>query len=216
MDIVWHGLGSFSFTGKPVAGEVTLVTDPYDNTVGLRFPRTLSASMVATSNHSEWTSNHEAVAGQGDRKMPFLVEHAGEFEVAGIAVRGIAGAKKDGSAHTIFRIMLEGIKIAYLGSIDRKLTNDEIEALGNIDILILPVGGGMVLDAKAANDVIAQIEPRLIIPSHYDVKGLKEKLSDVEAFCKETACPREDLNKLKIKKSSLPADDMKLVVLAKV
>jgi L-ascorbate metabolism protein UlaG (beta-lactamase superfamily) len=215
MDIVWHGLGSFSITGKPVAAEVTLVTDPYDNAVGLRFPRTLSASVVAMSNQSEWTSNGEAVAGQGDRKTPFLVEHAGEYEVAGIAVRGIAGEKKDGTAHTIFRIMLEGIKIAYLGSIDRKLTNEEIEALGNIDILILPVGGGAVLDAKTASSVVSQVEPRLIIPSHYDVKGVKEKFADVEVFCKEMACPREDQNKLKIKKSALPAEDMQLVVLAR-
>jgi L-ascorbate metabolism protein UlaG (beta-lactamase superfamily) len=215
MDIVWHGLGSFSISGKPIAGEVTLVTDPYENSVGLRFPRTLKASVVASSDKSEWANNAEAIEGQGERKSPFLVEHAGEYEVSGIFVRGIDAPKKEGAAHSIFRIVVEGIKIAYLGSIDRKLTNAEIGLLGEIDILIVPVGGGKVLDVKTANAVVSQVEPRMVIPSHYDTKGMNEKLANVEDFCKEIACAREDLNKLKMKKSALPVDDIQLVVLSK-
>ena len=215
MDIVWHGLGSFSISGKPIAGEVTLVTDPYDNSVGLRFPRTLKASIVTSSDQSDWANNRESIEGQGERESPFLVDHAGEYEVSGIFVRGIQAPKKEGEAHTIFRLVVEGIKIAYLGSIDRKLTNAEVELLGEIDILILPVGGGAVLDVKSANAVVSQVEPRMVIPSHFDTKGMKEKMANVEDFCKEIACAREDLNKLKVKKSDLPVDDIQLVVLSR-
>ncbi len=72
-----------------------------------------------------------------------------------------------------------------------------------------------MLDVKTANAVVSQVEPRMVIPSHYDTKGMNEKLANVEDFCKEIACAREDLNKLKMKKSALPVDDIQLVVLSK-
>ena len=214
MDITWHGLGSFSFSGKPVSGEVTLVTDPFEGGEGLRYPRTLSAALVVQSHEGKDAGNAEAISGM-DKKQPFVVHHAGEYEVQGVFVTGIRAPKKDGSEHTIYRIIFEGIKIGFLGALDRTLTDTELERLGDIDVLIVPVGGGEVLNKDGAQDVVNQVEPRLVVPSYFHVSGSTRTLEGADAFCKELACPREDSNKLKITKSSLPEDDVKVAVLAK-
>ncbi|MBU1126077.1 MAG: MBL fold metallo-hydrolase [Patescibacteria group bacterium] len=214
MQISWNGLGSFVLQGKPIAGEVALVTDPYQNSVGLRFPRTLSAALVLESHDAEEANNVESISGE-EKKKPFLISHAGEYEVQGIFVSGIHAPKKDGTPHTIFRIRLEDISIAFLGAIDRKLTDKEIGALGDIDILIVPVGGGSVLDKDRAAEVVAQVEPRMVIPSYFHVAGLKQKLADVEGFCKEVSCPREDVNKLKVTRNDLPEEDIVVRVLSR-
>ena len=214
MDITWHGLGSFSITGKPISGEVSLVTDPFLGGDGLRYPRTLTAAMVVQSHDHEDANNVAAISGS-HKKQPFLVHHAGEYEVQGLFVTGIRAPKKNGEEHTIFRFVIEGIKIGFLGALDRTLTNTELELLGDIDVLIVPVGGGDVLDKDGAQEVVNEVEPRLVIPSHFAVSGFKRDLADAEAFCKELSCPREDVTKLKITKSSLPQEEVKVAVLAK-
>lgn len=207
MQISWNGLGSFVIQGKPVQGEVALVTDPFENSVGIRFPRTLTAAIVVQSHDAPEANNVKAVSGE-KKKKPFIITHAGEYEVSGIFVTGIDAPKKDGTAHTIYRIRLEEMVIAFLGAIDRKLKDEEIEALGDVDILMVPVGGKDVLDKSTAAEVVAQVQPRMIVPSYFEVKGLKKKLDSVEGFCKEVACPYEDVNKLKVTKRDLPDEDV--------
>lgn len=215
MQIQWHGLGCFSLTGKSVSNDVNVVFDPFGSKFGLKPPKGLRASIVAQSDESEMANNIGLVVADEEGEKPFSINHAGEYEVKGVFINGINAPKKDGEMHTIYRVFMEGMSIAFLGSLDRVLTDKEIEALGDINILILPVGGEKVLDAKKANEVVAQVEPRVIIPSHFAVKGLDLELADHETFCKEIACPRKDENKFKISKSGLPVDDMQLIVLNK-
>jgi len=214
MQISWNGLGSFVISGKPIQGEVSLVTDPYQNETGLRFPRTLSASLVVQSHQSEMADNLEAVASPEDKKT-FVVRHAGEYEVSGLFVTDVNAPLKDGTAHTVYRIELEDISIGFLGALDRELTDKEMEYLGAIDILIVPAGGGSVLNAKGAAGVVGQIEPRLVIPSYVQVDGLKTKLDSEDAFIKELGVSKEEMNKLKITKSALPQEDMGVIVLSR-
>lgn len=214
MQITWNGLGSFTILSRPIQGDVALVTDPYDAPTGLKLPRALAASIVVQSHDAPEAANAAAVAGEGGGK-PFLIHHAGEYEVKGMFVHGVRAPRKDGTDHTIYRISAEGIRIAFLGAIDRELKDKELEKLGNIDILILPVGGNSVLSKEKANDVVSQVEPRLVIPSYFDTKGVKMKLDGVDGFCKELSCPTEEVNKLKISKSSLPQDDINVAVLSR-
>ncbi|MCH8049171.1 MBL fold metallo-hydrolase [Patescibacteria group bacterium] len=211
MTITWNGLGSFSIVGKPISGDVSLITDPYQNTTGLRFPRTLNASIVIQSHDDPVANNLAAVAGE-DKSKPFQITHAGEYEIQGIFVNGVRAPKKDGTEHTLYRIGVEGINIGFLGALDRKLTDTELEGLGNIDVLILPVGGGPVGAKEIASEVVQQVEPRLVIPSHFNIPGLKKKLEDVKAFCKELSCASEEAHKIKITKSSLPVDEVQIIV----
>ncbi len=200
--------------GKPLDGEAILVTDPYQGTLGLRFPRTLKASILVQSHDGDYANNLVAVNPEEERNI-FKITHAGEYEVRGIFVQGIRAPKKDDSVHTIYKMTLEDVRIGFLGALDRKLEDDEVEALGEIDVLIVPVGGESVMGAKIAAEVVGQVEPRLIIPSYAHAKGVKEKFADVKDFCKEIGCTTEEVNKAKITKSSLPQEDMRMMILSR-
>lgn len=211
MNISWHGLSSFEITTKTPAGEVTLVTDPYSNETGLRFPRTLGASLAAVSHDDSDANNTEALQGK-----PFVINTPGEYEVNGIFVYSIHAplAEKGMESHRIFRFEIEGVHLAHLGALNRVLTDDELAELKNIDILMLPVGGGRVLSPKLASEVIEQLEPRVVIPMIHSVEGLKENLGTAEAFCKALGvCQKETGNKFKINKRDLPEEGMLVMTL---
>jgi len=94
------------------------------------------------------------------------------------------------------------------------LSDKQLESLGGVDILLIPVGGKYTLDAKKAVEVVSQIEPRIVIPMHYQIEGLKYDLDPVEKFIKELGVKPRHEEKLKISKKDLPAEDMELVILA--
>jgi hypothetical protein len=216
MQIQWHGLGCFSLSGKSINDDVGVVLDPFGAKFGVKPPKGLRASIVVSSHDGEMANSFGAVVPEHEGEIPFFVKHAGEYEVKGVFVNGIHAPLKDGTGHTIYRIAIEGMSIGYLGALDRLLKEKEIEALGDINILILPVGGGSVLSASQATEVVAQVEPRLVIPSHFAIDGLELEWANHEVFCREVACPRKDESKLKIVKSGLPIEDMELIVLSKV
>lgn len=215
MIIQWNGLGSFSITGKPIAGEVTLVSDPYALETGLKLSKNVSGALVTQSHDAAMANNRKEVSGTPENPDPFFISHAGEYEVQGIFVRGINAPLKDGTLHTIFRVSLEGMVVGLLGALDRPLKEAEIEALGDVDFLAVPVGGGTVLSAKEAAEAVAQVEPRVVIPTHHKIAGIKADFKPVEEFVSEVAMKREDMNKINMKKSDLPLEDTQLIVLAK-
>ncbi|MEK7615316.1 MAG: MBL fold metallo-hydrolase [Patescibacteria group bacterium] len=217
MQLSWHGLSAFEIVTKNTDGEVVLVTDPYDNATGLRFPKTIEGHIVTVSHDEAEANSVTSVTGS-----PALITVPGEFEVRGVFVFGIdAPLKRQDkkgrpSPNILYRIETEGMQIAHLGSLDRLLTDEELERLKNIDILMVPVGGGMVLSPTLAAEVISQIEPRVIIPMMYELPGLKETYGPVEAFYKAMgACRREDMNKYKVTRKDLPEEDMLIVTLTK-
>ncbi len=207
MQISWNGLGSYTFAMKTASGDVTLVTDPFESD-DVKFPRSLMTSIVVSSYDAPTAHTFDALTPEypEDKRCPFIVEHAGEFEIRGVAVTGVAAPRKDGSMHTIYRIDAESMRIGFLGALDRALTDKEVEALGTIDVLIIPAGGKDVLSASAAAELVAQIEPRLAIPSYAE---------DPAAFCREISCPTESTAKLKLVRTGLPEEDMKIVTLTR-
>lgn len=207
MQISWNGLGSFTFAIKTSSGDVTLVTNPFENGE-IKFPRSLMASLVVSSYDAPTARIYDAIVPEypEDKRNPFVIEHAGEYEVRGVAVTGVVAPRKDGEMHTIYRIDAESMRIGFLGALDRQLTDKEVEALGTIDVLIVPAAGKDVLSASAAAELVAQIEPRLVIPSHTE---------DTSAFCREISCPSESTTKLKLVRTGLPEEDMKIVTLTR-
>ncbi|MEK9131077.1 MAG: MBL fold metallo-hydrolase [Patescibacteria group bacterium] len=209
MQISWHGLSCFSLTVSSINGDATLVVDPYQAEVGLKLSRTLAADVVAMTHGGDDANNAEAV-GPTSHGAPFVIDMAGEYEAKGIFVHAI----DVGGHQRILLIEAEGMSVAHLGAINRELTNDELEALSNVDILLVPIGGGRFLSPKMAVEVIAQIEPRIVIPYAYAVDGLKEKLEPLDAFCKALGvCKRENVSKLKISRKNLPEEEMMIYVL---
>lgn len=212
MQIAYNGLGSFTFTAKPAQADVTLVTNPF-NSPNTKF-KSQVASLVVSSHDGDDANNFKAVDAEHpeDHKKVFNIAHAGEYEVGGVAVTGVDATRKDGVAHAIYRFDIEGVKVGFLGALDRTLSEKEIEGLGPIDILIVPAGGKNVLTASQAAEVVAQIEPRMVIPSYVD-GGDDYGMPD--ALKRELGCPTEEVSKLKIVKAGLPEEDMKLVIFTK-
>lgn len=211
MQIYWHGYTSVSIESKNGETECVLLTDPFENEANIRFPRTLTPDVLVLSHQDRKGFNIEAVGGE-----PFIISDPGEYEVRGVFVQGIQDAKTDEGIMRplMYRIVSEGLNIAFLGSIHRKPTNDEVELLGSVDILFVPVGGGDVLEPKQASELIATFEPRIVVPLAFGVSGMKKQLGSVDAFCKTLgSCDREDMNKLKVSKKDLPAEQCKIAVL---
>ena len=216
MQISWHGLSCFSITDKGPDGEVKAVIDPYDNSTGLRFPRSLEANLALSSHNEKDANNVAAVQGS-----PFVIKSPGEYEVKGIFVYAFpAPIKEEKSEKTIpnnmYRLVVDGVSVAHLGALNRGLTDEEIKQLGNIDILMIPVGGGRVMDAKTAVKTISQIDPRVVLPMTHGIPNLKEKFANVDSFCKELGvCRREESTKYKVTRSSLPEEETIIMTLSR-
>jgi L-ascorbate metabolism protein UlaG (beta-lactamase superfamily) len=210
MQIYWHGLSCVRIEASFGDRDAVLVTDPYSNDSGLRFPRTLSPDIVALTHQDDERFPQDAF-----QNTPFTIKTPGEYEVNGFFAYAMP-LKKEGDEypyHLMYRFEVEGMSIGFIGQLNRALTDDEVSSLGNIDILLLPVGGGDRMSAKQAVDTIARVEPRMVVPLAYHVDGLKEELGSADAFCKELVCQRNDANKLKISRKDLPSEDLVVTVL---
>jgi hypothetical protein len=217
MQISWNGLGSFTIIAKPAQTEVTLVTNPFSAEVSGETGRRpvftkIEASLVVQSHEGKDTNNLAAISAEHkeEGRKTFVIPHAGEYEVQGVFVNGIHAPKKDGSRHTIYRFDAEGMRVGFLGALDRPLTTTEVEALGPIDILIVPAGGKTVFSATQAAEAVAQVEPRLVIPSYVG----SGDFGTAEALKRELGCQSEETGKLKIVRTGLPEEDMKMVILS--
>lgn len=211
MQIYWQGYSSVRIESKQGEESCVVMTDPFANESSMRMPRATQPDVLLLSNQNPKLFNIDGVTGK-----PFTVSEPGEYEVGGIFVYGIQDPEADEGKQRpiLYRLEAEDMAIAFLGGLKRALTDKEIEGLGNIDILILPVGGGEVFDAKMASKTMSQIEPRIVIPIHYHLSGIKTQLGTVDQFCESLGvCKRQDVSKLKISKKDLPADDMLITVI---
>jgi L-ascorbate metabolism protein UlaG (beta-lactamase superfamily) len=217
MEITWFGHSCFRLTERGVA---TVVTDPYDDSLGYPTLR-LKADIVTVSHEAAGHSNTDAV--KGDKRE---ITGPGEYEIGGVFITGIptakAGAggeakkKKGGDeprSNTVYVFDYDGLTVAHLGDLDHVPSQAQIEALGAVDVALVPVGGGKGLSAAQAAEVISLIEPSLVIPMHYRTDGGSKELDPVSKFMKEmglgTVTPEAAL---KVTKSGLP-DETKVVLL---
>ena len=214
MEITPLGLSSFKLRGK----QATVVTDPYDSkAVGLKFPKNVEADVVTVSHDHPDHNEVSAVGGS-----PFVISGPGEYEIKGVMVIGVAtfhdeNRGADRGKNTIYRIEIDGVKVGHLGDLGHTLTSAQVDDLSGVDVLFVPVGGVYSLDPVKAAQVISDLDPRVVIPMHYNVEGLDAKtygaLSPVSAFLKqmnkETVVP---VGKLNVSKDKF-APEMQVVVL---
>ena len=149
---------------------------------------------------------------------PFVISHPGEYEVKGVFVYGIAALEKETTPtvprQTIYRLEIGDMRIAHLGALTVVPREAIIERLADCDILLLPVGGrGVALGAREAVDLIASLEPRVVIPTCFALPGLKVALDPVEKFVKESGLTPETLERVKITKKDLPSEETTLYIL---
>ncbi|NTW22262.1 MBL fold metallo-hydrolase [Candidatus Falkowbacteria bacterium] len=212
MYITWLGHSCFKIQDKIGSDGVTLVTDPFDAKLGLKVPR-LEADILTMSHDHHDHGNREAIKG-----TPYVIDTAGEFEIKDVAVEGVESFHDehkgaDRGKNIIYRIDMDDIVVVHLGDLGQPLEQKQLESLVGADILLIPVGGKYTIDAKRAVEVVSQIEPRIVIPMHYHVPGLKLDIEGVEKFVKELGIKPRYEEKLKIAKKDLPQDEMELVIL---
>jgi L-ascorbate metabolism protein UlaG (beta-lactamase superfamily) len=214
MQIQWFGHSCFRITAKNDSGEVSIVTDPFGEKYGLKVPK-LTADVLTISHQHQDHNNTDTVKGD-----PFIITNPGEYETKGVFVYGIPGFhdNKQGSergVNTIYNIRVEDLTIVHLGDLGHPLTNEQLEMIQNVDILCIPVGGTYTINAQEAIEVITQIDPRIVIPMHYMLPGLKlsQEIDGVEKFISASGLPVEKMPRLKITKKELPQDSTKLIIL---
>lgn len=190
-----------------------LVTDPKLSVIGLKNLDTKGALVVNTESQFATTQDDALLS----------IDGPGEYEVADFSIRGIAAQRHLDSAEvpkqaTIYRIEVGDVRIGLIGNIDPKLSEEQLEALGVIDILILPVGGnGYTLDATGAAQLVRAIDSKVIIPVHYADKALKYEVNQdsLDVFTKEFGGPVEQTSKYKVKAASLLPQTTTIVELAR-
>lgn len=199
-DIEYKGGNTIVISSK----KGTLVTDPKLSVVGLKDLVIKEAIELATE--ARFALNSE------DARLS--IEGPGEYGVANFDIRGVAAqrhldAESDPFVSTIYRVEVGDTRIAIVGNIYEKLSEEQLEEIGVVDILVIPVGGnGYTLDATGAAALTRSIDPKAVIPVHYADDGVKyEVVQDpLEIFVKELGAPVEETSKYKLKAASgLPA-----------
>ena len=215
MQIIWRGQSCFEIlSSQGKNNHVNIVVDPFDEGTGLRVPK-LEADILLVSHEHHDHNNVKAVEGD-----PFLIQGPGEYEIKGVYIQGIdsfhdASLGKEKGQNTIYTIEVEDLRLCHLGDLGQKeLTPEQVEKIGEIDILIIPVGGVYTISAKEAVKIMSQIEPNIVIPMHYQIPKLKIKLEELDRFLKSMGIKKiEPLPKLSIKKKDISSEEAKIIVL---
>ena len=193
MDIEYKGGNCVVITIK----KNTVVVDPKISVLGLKDQGANATVQLATQ--PDFVAPHE--------ESTLIVQSPGEYEVANISIHGIAArAHMDGvgapNAVTMYSVAADDIAVAVVGHVYPELTEEQLEALGVVDVLIVPVGGnGYTLDATGAVQLIRKIDPKIVIPTHYADSHISYPVpqAELEVFTKELGAAVETSNKLKLK-----------------
>lgn len=193
MQITWYGQNCFKLMDQ----EASILTDPFSpSSAGLKNPRLTSDIVVLSS-------------AEDDKKIPvetFIFFTPGEAEIKNIFLQGITHF--DGKTlKPIFKLTVDDLRICFLGEINSELLDEELDRLGEVDLLIIPFSE-KILNSKRAKKIIEMIEPSLIIPSCW------ENRNALTAFIKEVGLKeKEETDKVKIKKKELSSEKTELIVL---
>ena len=211
MVITHHGGQCF----KVSFGDLTLVFDPVGKG-GTLPPIRFGADVALVSrNHPDMNGIAEATFGE---KVPFAITGPGEYEYQGVTVQGFLtksayGLKKgeESAVNTVYAIKLEGMTLVHLGALaDATLPADAKEAIDEIDVLFIPVGGDGVLDAAAAAKLSTMLGSRIVIPMHWSGMGKPKAL---ESYLKEEGGAAEKVDKLTLKKKDALDKDGDIIVI---
>jgi len=210
MEITWYGHSCFRLTER---GMASVVTDPFDSEVVGYEPLRLKADIVTVSHEASGHNFISAVKGSSHR-----IAGPGEFEIGGVFITGVqtdTNGKKnvEKPRNTLYVFDYDGLNVAHLGDLSQVPSQSEVEALGTVQIALVPVGGGNGLNAAKAAEVISLLEPNIVIPMHYGLEACKIQLDPLSKFLKEMGLTATDaVPSLKISRSGLP-DETKVVVL---
>lgn len=198
MTIEWFGEGCFKIT--ETGNRFSILTEPPERESGLPAPRHKTDVVI-----NIFSDLADSLFEKKNEKETFIISNAGSYELKDNFIRGHVLSIKNGIVKSAYTIQMEGMKVAYLGLMNEKEMTPEFgDFLGGVDIMLTPIGGGEMLDAEGAINIIKQVEPKIVIPMYYKIPGLKIKRADLETFLKKMEVKKpEEMDKLLIKSKDL-------------
>ncbi len=217
MEIKYLGHSCFLINTKTA----TLVIDPFEEkAVGFPMPKVSADIVLVTHQHPDH-NNVEAVGGLPTQAgTPFLISGPGEYEVKDVKIDGLPSYHdsengKQRGKNTVYQIRAEGMSLLHCGDLGHPLSDKQLEYIGNVDILLVPVGGTYTMGPEEAGSLVSQIEPKIIIPMHYKTHK-HDKKSDVllplSDFLKVIGGTVQEEKSLKIKRENLPLETEVIVL----
>lgn len=209
MELTWYGLSCFRLTERKHA---SIVTDPYNGKMGL--PGLKLKADVVTISHDAPGHNHATVVSGVKHNL----DGPGEFEIGNVFITGIVTkSAARANNNVIYLFDYDGLTVAHLGDLDKTPSQTEIEALEEVNVLLLPVGGGNSLNAAQASELVSMLEPNIVIPMHYQLPKLKLELEGVERFLKEMGVTEPTVeDSLKISLSNLPEETETVILTPRI
>ena len=203
MKIKFLGHASFLITSND---GLRVITDPYKPGCfdgGIKCAPITEEDDIVTISHEH--DDHNCTDIQGN---PAFVRGAGNKEITGIAIKGTdvfhdTSGGKDRGKNTIFNMAIDGMNIVHLGDLGHPLSDQEVENIGPVDILLVPVGGYFTIDSAAAEMITARLNPRVVVPMHYKTEKCGFPIAAVDEFIKGKKVQRID-RELEISKETLP------------
>lgn len=201
MEITWLGHSCFRLRSN----EIIVVTDPFPESLGITLD-TRPATVVTVSNSHPNHSNWEGVSGD-----PRVFTAPGEYEYAGITVRGVMTPLSEGTKqeqrNVAYSMEIEGVNICHLGDITEPLTTRNIDELSPVDVLLIPTGGGCTLAVDRLLQTMRDLDPKIVIPMHYQIPNVSLELDNLDVFLRlmgggET----QPQQRLSVTVSNLPQD----------
>jgi L-ascorbate metabolism protein UlaG (beta-lactamase superfamily) len=200
VDITWLGHSCFRIKGN----QAVVITDPFPPDLGYTLGKQ-TANIVTVSHQHPSHSCVDDIGGD-----PRIISGPGEYEISGVLIIGIATFHdsvqgQTRGKNTVYLMEIDGISICHLGDLGHVLSSEQVEEIGDIDVLLLPVGGVSTINAAMAAEVIRQVEPKAVIPMHYKTPSLKRELDPVDDFLREMGVGQiEPRSKLSVSRTNLP------------
>jgi L-ascorbate metabolism protein UlaG (beta-lactamase superfamily) len=214
MEITYIGHSCFKIKGK----ELSLVIDPYDPKIGFKLPKLEADVVLSTHDHPDH-ANLSAVTG-----TRFTIKDPGEYEISDVFIEGLATFHdaKSGTqrgANIVYSIDIDGFTLLHLGDLGHELSDETLENIGSVDVLMIPVGGFYTINSEVASKVISSIEPGFVIPMHYKTPDLNPSVSKemdgLDKFLNEMGVEKDvkRLDKLKLSSKGEVPEETEIVVL---
>jgi len=214
VDITFLGHSSFKIRGK----KLVILVDPLSQElVGAKRKKEEADIVLLTQKENPYHSDLSWVGGK-DGKEPFVISGPGEYEIFGCQILGIDLEAKENPESkagktVIYQMKLDDFLLLHLGSLGKKLSQQEVEELTSVEILMIPVGGVWVLEPKEAIEVIAQLEPKIVIPMHYLEEKVELPLKGIDKFLTQIGAEgKMPLDKLSLTREKLP-EETEIVIL---
>jgi len=200
VDITWLGHSCFRIKGN----QAVIITDPFPPDLGYSLGKQ-TADIVTVSHQHPSHSYFKGIGGE-----PRIINGPGEYEISNVLIIGIATYHdavngQSRGKNTIYLMEIDGVAVCHLGDIGHVLSDEHVEEMGNVDVLLLPVGGGSTINATMAAEVIRKLEPKAVLPMHYKTQAIDRELDPVDDFLREMGMGQvEPRPKLSVSKSNLP------------